>query len=42
LLRYVEVRDPRFAVENPKDLLDTDHLSLIAVVGAASSIQAWA
>jgi len=42
LLRYVKVRDPRFAVENPKDLLETDHSSLIAVADAASSIQAWA
>jgi len=25
LFRYVNVRDPRFAVENPKDLLETDH-----------------
>ena len=42
LLRHVKVRDPRFAVENPKDLLETDHSSLIAVGDAASSDQASA
>ena len=25
LLRDIEVRDPRLAVENPNDLLETDH-----------------
>src|SRR6187551_2283908 len=42
LFRHVKVRDPRLAVENPKDLLETDHSSLIAVGDVASSDQASA
>ena len=37
LLGHVEMRDPGLAVENPPDLLQTDHWSLIAVRDATSS-----